>query len=563
MSSEHTDKMSFKLALFNSLRSCLNGLCEESGDPSLIRLTGSTVGFAMDVEITNDLGFPHGFALSTGGSIDHACMVFQLAQDQGNKKTKAGDMTAAVDVNTMYTTCMPYSNQEMLDFEDEHASLGQGIRHAMGVHHCLAKRGVVADPIPVIVLAGKVTQQDRPMGLRCVQGSIRIPEKLGDVFRFTVDRCVAFSQDTDKLAVALYLKSMRFGLINARAVNDPLGEDRVSLCCRTSPTHLKLLSSPIPDTILTSGGIMEVSQGELFTLEETTDKLLQTLQSDFTDQFEFAEFPDSTTLFIEPGSERVNCLVKVHCVSVHNATFSPEASWSVLRRLASGNNKLKQEISKVLLASMSIRPRWHVTVMRNLSRQVPSFHPLSHERFPRGPTLWAAFAELVENVLLPLADITIVHTDIRFSSKHNTTYNILGSSNASGTVDLRLIDLESLVNCDATLVSAMPHRYAVSPGHFLSVCPHEFVFWQVLWMAYVWSPNQGIGIVKAGVFIDKLFSDDSECANFKGWVGWAGMRSLYHLRRMASSNDANATRQALRILLSAFSCKHSRSCMNM
>jgi hypothetical protein len=336
-----------------------------------------------------------------------------------------------------------------------------------------------------------------------------------------------------------------------------------SRCCLKIPAHLQLVASPIPDPVLSYE--IKVSQGELFAFETTTGEILPKLQSGFTNKFNFGHHPACTGMFVEPGTEKVNCLVKVHCTSVHNASISPSVSWQVLARLASGNSKLKQELSKVLLAFMCIPPRWHVTVMRNLSQQVPSFHLLSHTRFPRSPALWAAFTELVENVLLPMADIGIVHTDIRFSHKHNTTYNILGSRKSDDTIVLRLIDLESLVNYDASLTSGKPRGYAVSPGHFSAVVPHEFLFWQVLWMAYVWIPPRGIGFpVEARDFIDDLFSGTSEFSRFKGWVGSMNMQSLWQLGRRARRNDGNAITEALSIFTSAFNGQHSpSSCANM
>jgi hypothetical protein len=109
-------------------------------------------------------------------------------------------------------------------------------------------------------------------------------------------------------------------------------------------------------------------QGELFAFETTTDEILPKLQSGFPSRFDFARHPACTGMFVEPGTDMVNCLVKVHCTSVRNASISPSVSWQVLARLALGNSKLKQELSKVLLAFMCIPSRWHVTVMRNLSQ---------------------------------------------------------------------------------------------------------------------------------------------------------------------------------------------------
>jgi hypothetical protein len=225
MEQTHADKAAFKVALFGALRSCLTEFCEYWGDPAMIRLKNSKVGFAMNVETTRDLGFSPGYALSNGGSIDHACMVFQDFDEEGNHTGKAGDLTAAVNLKTIYNSCMPYYVQQGLDLENKHISLEQSIRHAMDVHHCLARRDAVTATIPVVELAGRVAPRDQPIGLRCVQGSIHIPEKFGDVFHFVVDRCVPFADETDELAVAIYLETMCSGLINAAYMNRPSAQD--------------------------------------------------------------------------------------------------------------------------------------------------------------------------------------------------------------------------------------------------------------------------------------------------------------------------------------------------
>jgi hypothetical protein len=553
MSDTHVDEKAFKLALFASLQKSLEGLCADTGDTKFIRLRGSNAGFAMDVNRESDLGFPRQFALSTGINDQHACVVFA-------EKTawKIKEMTAAVELKTLYSSCMEFNNETQPDFVKAHAPLGQGILYGMDVHHSLARTGQVAESIPVLVLAGVVPEPEpkKPLGLRCMLGTIHTPKKLGNAFSFVVDRCVPFSEGTDefdKLAVALYLKTMCFGLKQALAIEDRKLQKPVSLCCSLPLTQLKLISSPIRDAARTAGG-MKVCQGELFSLQTTTSTFMQDMRADFAEGLDFSRPSFAPVTFVEAGhDETVRCLVKVHCHSVHSSSILPSNSSAALSRVASERDDLKQEISKVLLAFVCITDIWLVTVMRDLS---PRFELLLHDTFRPGPHLWTAFTQLVVNVLLPMADIDVVHTDIRFSPDDYTTYNILGSKHDDGSVDLRLIDLESLLIYDERTKNYTSHQYAVSAGHLSTTQAHVFLFWQVLWMGYVWSPRDArVPIEKAGIFIKK-FKAQSEIPCFEEWVGQERMQTLVTLSQTFLGNDVKVAKEAvgkaLATILSAF-----------
>jgi hypothetical protein len=107
----------------------------------------------------------------------------------------------------------------------------------------------------------------------------------------------------------------------------------------------------------------------------------------------------------------------------------------------------------------------------------PRFHLLSHAAFPPGAQLWAAFTKLVENVPLPLADIGIVHADIQCPHRHVHDFNILDSWNDGGSIELRLIDLESLVDYGALQMEMYRSlEYAVTTGRFSILFPHPYHF---------------------------------------------------------------------------------------
>jgi hypothetical protein len=81
-----------------------------------------------------------------------------------------------------------------------------------------------------------------------MQARLHTPRNLGDPFIFKVDRCVNFSDENDRVAIAIYLNTLRIGLelgldIDGRSndISDPK-----SLCCWNPPQTLHLLASPIP-----------------------------------------------------------------------------------------------------------------------------------------------------------------------------------------------------------------------------------------------------------------------------------------------------------------------------
>jgi hypothetical protein len=112
---------------------------------------------------------------------------------------------------------------------------------------------------------------------------------------------------------------------------------------------------------------------------------------------------------------------------------------------------------------------------------------LSHNVFPDRRAVWKAFCFLVRNVLL--ANVGVVHNDIRCVSDSRSkydVYNILGKRGLGRVVELKLIDYESLV-VFATSSPRIPYQsHAASVESFgRSRLAYEFLFWQLLLMAYV------------------------------------------------------------------------------
>merc|ERR1711971_767803 len=98
---------------------------------------------------------------------------------------------------------------------------------------------------------------------------------------------------------------------------------------------------------------------------------------------------------------------------------------------------------------------------------------------------WKLFSVLCKNVLLPLADIGIVHQDLR--PGYDCTYNVMiGTTQKDATTKMRLIDYESL--CSVSDYSrphvkgrGIDYRYPSNPNF-----AHDFLFEQCVGIAYAW-----------------------------------------------------------------------------
>jgi hypothetical protein len=136
---------------------------------------------------------------------------------------------------------------------------------------------------------------------------------------------------------------------------------------------------------------------------------------------------------------------------------------------------LKNEIAKVLLACAYVSDRCLVMVMKDVSVEPANVSIVSPGLFESGLSLWEAFSVLVTNVLLPLASLDIVHTDIRINPHTLVVYNILGEK-VDESIELRLIDFESLVHCRFHRGYLRVQDFAISPRHLNDPSGLEFLF---------------------------------------------------------------------------------------
>jgi hypothetical protein len=506
----------------------LNSAKQDEPDKSVpIRLKKSNVGFATGVYRHQRLGFPLGYSMSTDSIVDHECLIFR-DEDRAKKKKKAtgasaslrqqepffDDVTACVELKHSGSSCSEYKLSASpgpkpewfgLRLSSSHGPIAQALMYTMDVWHCLARRGLAIQSLPVVVLAGRKSPTPDKEKLCCMKGSLHIPDGIGHRFSFQVDRCLEFSRRNDEVAIAIYLTTLTTGLNHAQAINQR-NRGPVTLCCTKPITGLQLLSSPIPDAQQETD--MVIGQGELYRATGPSASISRWI-SWFSDNVCFAA----------AGRKMEGCLVKISHKTVHNSFVPVQNCWLALKDLASTDG-----VHKVLLACALQHGMCLVTAMEDLS---PTFHPVSLSTFPDRNLLWTAFLDLAENVLLPLADRDIVHTDIRCVRGNQSSYhifNILGRLE-NGSIELRLIDYESLCKFqshDSDLNGLQADAVSVDHFHFATWSAHVFLCYQVLWMAYVLheNPDQTSHAVHAGTVVRDLLSGTSrELRDFRRFLG--------------------------------------------
>jgi hypothetical protein len=582
----------FDTALFKALRESLDGFVDETVDENWIVLKNSIIAFGRNIQRAT-LGFEKGYVLSGDSESDHSCFVLgseaigklktenamnENAQERECKTRNNeegcfwfNDMTATIELKLENSSCASFNvignSIERPSLSKFHSPMGQAIMYTMDTWHCLARRGMSVESIPVVVLAGrrekqgnatgtKQAKQEKEMGTKsmpavelgtrvcCLEANVQIPRYFGTPFLYSIDRIVSFNgtsglalnevvterESRDKRAIAIYIKTMRFGLVTAITVMMHRRVDfhvppPVSLCCHTllkGETNAQLIASPIPREEHQWKPGIRISQGEFFQVTKPTKSI-------FSGSVGLLWFFDSRNGDSFPLTH--DLLIKVSCASVHNMYVSPSICNNALTKLyieCFNNADLKLSIETVLLGfcfrddSMSL-----MSIIKDLRTGDKNFKMLEHKNF-RGrklSLLWDGFCDLINSLLLPMADVNIVHLDIRSSSE--LTYNILVYEEDT-KIELSLIDFDSVVlSTAAAKIDATGQNDAIWWNQ-LGVAhesAYKYLFWQVLWIAFRWHPPAGAMTVgtqrmkaNANNFVSSLFEDD-EYVEFKSWLG--------------------------------------------
>jgi hypothetical protein len=594
----HTFERFFDTALFRALRESLDGYVDETVDANWIVLKNSTIGFGRKVQ-RSTFGFKDDYAFSGKNESDHGCFVLgtdTIKKHENLRARKEGvnvkrpraskrrrepfwytDMTASVELKLDNTSCERFivigNVVKGPILGSTHGPLGQAMMYTMDSWHCLARRGVSVESVPVVVLAGrreKSENESKKKMMCCCEAHIQIPQHFGMTFTYSIDRVVTFNGTTglfkdeqsideetrDKRAIAIYIKTMRFGLEKAYAVVMNSREvvnsvPPVSLCCRnllTVETNAHLIAGPIPREKHQWKPGLKISQGEFFQITKPTKGMfsgLVGLRWFVSDEFDH-----------NPLTE--DYLVKVSCAAVHNIYVPPVFCNEALKDLYyEGNANLKTSIGKVLLGYChTSTSKSLISIMKDLRKGDKVFKMLEHKEMcakNKVSKLWDGFCDLVNSLLLPMADLNVVHLDIR--SDNELTYNILVHEDET-KMELYLIDFDSVVlstaaNFDDREGNSAAIWFNQLGNNGKEATAYQYLFWQVLWIAYRWHPlPESTNITTAQDFVSFLLKDD-KFVEFKVWLGSKNTEYLTSLKYFAKISRKDI-QNALKFLKNLF-----------
>jgi hypothetical protein len=465
------------------------------------------------------------------------------------------DCFSVVKLKTSDSTCKSFEKSGKVKEDPElwnrHAAIGQVVLCNLEfVLRSQAKRGVLKDHLPLAVIAGKKKQirallkQDTQakvvatkvprrkllnkilknvfdakkqaligkttkQALQWVSGAMQVPQACGDSFYYSVHDSGRFSDSGEngsiEQAVALYIDTIRFGLEAAIKVQEKLALGETPLAVPSSGqtlmignvtlNQLQFCASPIPGAVTshdpTIAKSWTVSQGDLFRGRLNVGEVVQSYDATF--------FRRGSKQQTKPS----NVLVKVSSTTVHDLFTDLSNPYNALRLInAVGGALLVEEIGSVLHAIVPDVPAL-VTIMDDLTMDGYNvLKPVKHRERGNLRVLWAGFQDLAERVLLPMAKLDIIHTDIRPGS--DKTSNILckfetdegGLSKAT----LKLIDYESLVLYRGWDPHYLDGRYMQKDQGWDAT---TYLWWQCMAVAYTWKESINADSLRT----DKVLAD--------------------------------------------------------
>ncbi len=557
LTTEYDNETNFGRALFEAVRQCLSprGLkLAHEGDNVIVLKIGNTeeyaVGLARHVSVAKDLKIEiseksddstdsTSSVMRDGSMPDHATCLFQKGSDN---RWRVKDCFSVVKLKLDDASCHDFRilNERVreVSLESEHGALGQAMLYTLAYilpYH--ARRGVLGDHLLLAIVAGKRTKpvrknratkagtqdesvQDQSSRLRWVSGRLEIPEACGSGFRFCVEDFGHFHNESDdregesvKNALSVYLNTLLFGLSEALKVHNDLVENKVrpavpasgrSLLIGKDPLHLQFCASPIPGANTIDFPHEDerwiVSQGELFAGRLNvykTDVCSKSLRVDFLGK----------TI---GESKEVNVIAKVTSRTVHPSLINPFKAFDALKELKR-RKKLKKEIGSVLYKVVR-KEVGLVSIMADLSKH--GYRTLKpKEQQDKLAVLWAGFTDLVKNVLLPMAEINIIHPDIR--PGFDVTSNILCKLEDNGTrAIMKMIDYESLVLFEQWEAPRKDGRYVTPEATWNAT---TFVWWQCICLAYTWHNEFDANALRQGGQFEELV-DDFIGSRSNGWL---------------------------------------------
>jgi hypothetical protein len=523
---EHKKEEEFDSKLFGALKKALGDVADQVEFDNGFSLppnnsaSNRQIGFCRQPH-RERTGFNKDYGAASSYVLDHVCFV----ADSTDTHSTGWDWTAAIELkigNTGPKKFVTETNEKIVvvtskpDLGGVHGAIGQALLYTLDTWHCLARRGIKVEKLPIMVLTGrkKGNNKETPEFLLCVDAWLHIPEYPGGSFTYTIDSFLpfpsnyAYKREKTKIykhAIAVYLRTLGFGMEHGQSIlkrND--AQPPISLCCRKlklgdnvfSTKDATLIASPIPKSVPIDDRF-KISQGELFKLTPTSNTAQYSLLQLFGAKKSLNELK-STVYGFAPEDCIIladHILIKVSCVSVHSVLIPLAKCTDALQTLIiRANGCLKSKIAEVLLAVV-LGDNTLVTVMRNLSSNTTdngAYCMLSPSKIYKEDNkklkqLWIGLTKLVDDILLPLARLKIIHSDIR--PGWETTYNILCREEEEGKIELKLVDYESLhkedyaVENSQTISSAK--QTADSMGN-TNMNAKEYLWWLILWIAYSW-----------------------------------------------------------------------------
>jgi hypothetical protein len=223
----HENEHTFSDVVFEALRKSL----QEFVDPNVlgrntIVLKNSSIGFIKGIPRTNlGLGGGH-YLVSRDGRSHHGCFVFGSRTKQRESSDAKDDeeflyeddMTASIELKQDTNMCLlfeeydepSYGKEEPPEWLILRSLLGQAMVFSWDVLHCLARRGVRVQSVPVVLLAG-TTESMEDSKVCCLDARIEIPNYVGEDFSCLFNRIISFN---GTVAVPYDIRYRKIGLAN-------------------------------------------------------------------------------------------------------------------------------------------------------------------------------------------------------------------------------------------------------------------------------------------------------------------------------------------------------------
>jgi hypothetical protein len=293
-------------------------------------------------------------------------------------------------------------------------------------------------------------------------------------------------------------KVARQAFSKAEKIGEPMPNPLLSLRGR-----LGKLADVSPNDTRTYPSEWKIHQGEIFTGALNIHRLAQEVGK----LHNFLVFNDQDS--------EVKVAVKVSSAAVHDYLTDPKDASAATSRIHEQTSRIHEQmktkklldyiqsngltlpqdfvsedskpsltppmLNDVLLAVYSA-PNGLITIMKDLSEDYDTLRPSQYENDL--PCLWAAFIELLRNVLIPMANLEVIHPDIR--PGYDETSNILCKfKKGKGRFPvMKIIDFESILLVDQwTAPVGAQSLYIRSKKGWNA---KNFLWWQCVALAYAW-----------------------------------------------------------------------------